>query len=239
MSTGIQTAPPVTTSDTWEMEVGSAGQGEYVLCPADNYPAVIVGLLDIGHHPAVNDKGESYDSRKLIVVFELTEQRPDGKPFVLVERYTWSMRNNSRFYALATNLTGRAFAEGDKFDPRTLLGQAVMCQVVHKTVQKEKGTKTYHNVGAITQYPKGLPKPAPTIVPVAWSALSGQPLPDLPWVPPVYGESLGDLVSQSREYQNGRVPPIQKAAGGLAARPASAPATAAASSGGDDETIPF
>jgi hypothetical protein len=235
MSTGTQTAPD-TTYDPWEMEVGGAGgQGDYVLCPAGNYPATIVGLLDVGHHPATNDKGESYDSRKLLVVFELAEQRPDGKPFVLAERYTWSMKSNSNFYSLASNLTGRSFAEGDRFDPRTLLGQAVMCQVVHKAVQKEKGTKTYHNIGSITQYPKGLPKPAPTITPVAWSALSGQALPDLPWVPHVYGESLGDLVTASREYQAGKIPPIAKANG----KPATSTATAAASSGGDDNSIPF
>lgn len=231
MSTATAVNGPA-TDDVWGMEVKpDSGGGEYVLCPSGNYPSTIVGLFDVGHQPETNSDGEAYEARKLVVVFELQEQRPDGKPFLLAERYTWSMKSNSNFYSLASNLTGKSFAEGDKFDPRTLLGMTVMVQVVHKDgkAKKDGKTKTYHNVGSITQYPKGLPKPAATIAPVVWSALSGQSLPDVSWAPHVYGSSIRDLVQTSREYKAGKVPSLGDA-------PSASPAASAQE---DDDAPPF
>ena len=65
----------------------------------------------------------------------LPKKKKDGSPFILAERYTWSMSNNAHFYTLAVNLTG-AKKEGERFDPRTLLGKFVMVQVTNNESTK-------------------------------------------------------------------------------------------------------
>jgi hypothetical protein len=98
---------------------------------------------------------------------------------VLADRQTWSMSNNSNFYALVTNLTGPK-KEGERFDPRVLAGMPVMVQVTNNTVTDKKGKdKTYHNIGTVAQFPEGLPFPTPSRPPLIWSVMEGKPVPDV------------------------------------------------------------
>lgn len=188
--------------DPWTMKVGSgSGDGyEYVLCPPDNYPGTIVGLFDIGHQHITTKDGREQDVRKIVIAFELVEKRPtDGKPFVLVERYTWSMRDNSNFYALVTNVTGAKFRDGDSFNPLTLVGVNVMVGVTNV----QAGERVYHNVGSVGRFPKSFPAPPePITKPVAWSVLSGDPFPrDAESLPFVYGKSIYTLATESSEWK--------------------------------------
>lgn len=201
-----------TSHDPWEMEVGSGGSGgDYVLCPAGNYPANIVGMLDVGHQDETKQDGSPYQSRKLVVAFRLAKKRPDGKPFILAERYTWSMKDNSNFYALACGLTGQKFKDGEKFNPKSILGACCMVQVTNATVTKNGKEKTYHNIGGVAQFPEGLPAPAVDMAPLAWSVMEGKPLPDVSWVPFVYGDSIQKMVESSAEFRAGKIPSAKPA----------------------------
>jgi hypothetical protein len=213
-----------TTYDPWSMEVKTAGGGEYELCPAGNYPACICAMIDVGNHDANDKDGKPYQRRQLVLAFELAKKRKDGTPFVLAERYTWSMSNNSHFYTLATNLTG-AKREGERFDPRVLLGKFVMVQVTNNESTKNGKTKTYHNVGAVAQFPEGLPTPQSVRTPVAWSVMQDEPPPDTGWLPYVYGESVAKMIENSHEFRAGRVPKSAAHATAIAA--------------GKDDDIPF
>lgn len=199
MATAATTTPKPT--NPWEMKVGQgAGEGyQYFPCPPGNYPGTVVGLYDIGHQHVVLRDGREQDVRKLILVFELTEKRPDDKPFILAERYTWSMRDNSNFYALVTNITGSKFKEGDSFNPLTLVGMPVMVSITNI----QNGEKTYHNVGGVARYPKNFPTPpAPTVQPQAWSILEGKPFPpEADSLPYVYGKSIRALAEESAEWK--------------------------------------
>lgn len=203
-------------TNPWEMTVGKGGTGggggEYVLCPANNWTGIIVGMFFVGHENEKNDKGQYVDRPKFVIAFELTKKKPDGSRFVLSQKYTFSMKDNSNFYALASNVTGKQYNDGDPFDPRSLLGMPCTVSVTHNKGKKDP-TKTYHNVGAVTQWgsedddgnPK--PRPEPVISPIAWSIYDGKPLPDVQWVPYVYGESIASLVERSSEWKAGKLHP--------------------------------
>jgi hypothetical protein len=226
MSTDVQNSVPTPAIDNpWEIPVTTGGGGDYELCPAGNYPGTIIALIDAGFHDAQNQKdGSTYQRRILIIAFEITKRNKDGKPFVLADRQTWSMSNNSNFYALVTNLTGPK-KEGERFDPRVLAGMPVMVQVTNNTVQDRKGKdKVYHNIGTVAQFPEGLPFPTPSRPPLIWSVMEGKPVPDVSWLPYVYGETVAGIIASSHEYKAGRVPQ-------------SRPEPAAATADGND--IPF
>jgi hypothetical protein len=195
-----QSAPAAPANlDPWTMEVGAGGSGsDYVCCPPCNSPGTIVGIFDIGHQSVqTKDKGIQ-EVRKLVLVFELIKKRPDGKPFVMAKNYTWSMRDNSNFYALATGATGKKFKEGEKFNPLSLLGGPVMINVTNT----QSGEKTYHDIDAIAQFPDGFPFPTPIYPATSWSVMTGDGFPSgLDWLPYVYGKSIKALAEESAEWR--------------------------------------
>lgn len=193
MSTATTEKP---IQDDWTMEVPKPGSGDYVLCPAGNLPATIVAVIDIGTHNEENDKKEIRKVRKLVLAYELKKARPDGKPHVLVDRYTWSMNEKAKFYGIVCGVTGRKFKEGEKFDPRMLLGLSVMINVAHS----HKGEKTYHGIASIAQFPEGFDTPVPTMEPISWSIRGNEPLPAaVDALPFVFGESIRKLCEASDE----------------------------------------
>lgn len=209
-----QSKSPQSPKNPWEMKVGSGSSDgyEYVLCPPDNYPGTIVGIYDIGHQHVKLKDGTEQDVRKIVVVFELSEKRPtDGKPFILLERYTWSMRDNSNFYALVKNVTGSTFRDGETFNPLSLMGTHVMVGVTNT----QAGERTYHNVGSVGRFPKSFPAPPePVTKLIAWSVLSGEPFPrEAESLPFVYGKSIYTLATESSEWKSRVAPsaPINEA----------------------------
>lgn len=208
MSTVIANTPGI---DPWSMEVTTGGGGEYELCPPGNYPGCICAMIDVGSHDANDKDGKPYQRRLLVLAYELSEKKKNGEPFILAERYTWSMSNNSNFYTLAVNLTGPK-KEGERFDPRSLLGMYVMVQVTNQQTSKNGKTKTYHNIGTVAQFPKGLPFPQTVRKPIAWSVMQNEPPPDTSWLPYVYGESVSKMIEASHEFHAGKVPATAAAA---------------------------
>jgi len=192
-----------TTRDPWETTVPERSQnGDYTPCPAGNYPSRIVGLFDIGHHPEerTNDKTKETKNvsvHKIVIVYELAEKQPNGSPYTMAQRLTWSMNEKSNFFALVTNLTGRKFQPNETFNPRTLLGSVVMVNVVN--VDGKEG-KTYANIGSVSTFPRGLTPPSFTHEPIIWSVSEGTPFaPHTEWLPMVFGKSIAGLVKDSAE----------------------------------------
>lgn len=200
------TSEAIGTQDPWAMEVKTAGSGDFEICPAGNYPGTIIAIIDAGFHEAQDPKtGRPYERRILLVGYELAKKKKDGSPFTLAERYTWSMSNNSNFYTLAVNLTGPK-KEGERFDPRVLAGMPVMVQVTNSSVTKNGKENTYFNVGAVAQFPEGLPVPAPTRDKLVWSVMEDKPKPDTSWLPYIYGEPVNKIIDDSAEAKAGRIP---------------------------------
>jgi hypothetical protein len=199
MSTGTMNPVNQTpANDPWSMEVGGGGGGgDYVLCPPCNGPGTIIGIFDIGTQVMPPDQsGKVKELRKLVLVFELSKKRPDGEPFVLAERYTWSMNEKSNFFALVTNVTGKKYQEGERFNPLSLLSQPVMVSVTNSPAKD----KMYHNIGSVAQFPEGFPQPDPVHHPISWSVMTGEAFPaGLDYLPFVYGKSIESLVKESNE----------------------------------------
>jgi hypothetical protein len=109
---------------------------------------------DLRHRPPGregHEHGTTVEKRKLVIVFELAKKKPDGSPFVLAMRQTWSMHEKANFYKLVTNITGAKFKEGEKFNPLGLLALPVMVNVTNTS----SGDKTYHDIGNVSQFPEG------------------------------------------------------------------------------------
>jgi hypothetical protein len=211
------------TSNPWDIPVGGGGAGgEYVCCPPGNFPGTIVGIFDIGYQAEKDMKTQTLvERRKVVLIYELAKKQPDGKPFVLAKRYTWSMNEKSNLYKDVTNITGARFKEGEKFNPLSLLGVPVMVNVTNT----QSGEKTYHDITALSQFPEGFTVPTPTHEQTAWSVCTNEPFPDgMEWLPFVYGKSIKTLAEESVEFKNRSDDPI---------------ATSTASNPGTDDDIPF
>jgi len=186
------------TIDPWAMEVPSPGAGDYVVCAPGNYPATIIGVVDIGHQLDKFNKdrdGATSEVRQLVLFFELAERQPDGKRFLLERLYTWSLHEKSSFSKLASSVLSRTFKEGDRFSPKELLGVAVMVAVSNAM----SAEKTYHKVESVAAFPKGMQAPRPENALFSYSVVEGgefHPPVELPYV---YGQPIKDLIAASRE----------------------------------------
>ncbi len=195
------------SADPWEMQTSTGGPaGDWELCPAGNFPGTIVGLFDVGLHEKESDSGV-YEARQFVLVIESTKKTSKGARFYFSKMYTGSMRDNSNFYKLVSSLTGRKFAEGEKFNPKSLVGMPVFANVTQSEVEKNGKKKTYHNLENITAWPEDFPLPDKVSfrTPVVWSVRDGTPRPDCSWVPPIFGKDISRLVSMSKEFKQGAV----------------------------------
>src|SRR5574343_1219736 len=168
----------------WEMQTRTGGGGDgkpFEVCPKGNHPATLVGIFVVGNQPEVNNEGIPVEIRKLVLVFELMKKDSTGKPFLMANNYRWSMHEKSTFYNIACNLTGKKFADGEVFDPRSLVGRPCMVQVTN-TDPNDKG-RVYANIKAVTSYPEEFPPITTSRTPVMWSVMEGTPPPDTSWVP--------------------------------------------------------
>jgi hypothetical protein len=185
-----------TVIDPWLMVVPAAGMADYVLCPPGNYPGTISSVIDIGHQPNKFAKeGSNEEVRQLVLVFELVERQPDGKPFLLSLLLRWSLHEKANFFKIASGVTGRTFREGDRFSPEELKGGAVLVLVGNAPT----GEKVYHRVESAAAYPKGMPVPTPVYPTYSYSIVTGGPFhPPYP-IPFIFGEPIEKLLADSRE----------------------------------------
>lgn len=217
------------TPDIWSMEVASTG-GDYTPCPAGTFAGRICGLFDIGHHPEekTDDKTKvkkMVDTHKLVLVVELTQKQPNGKPYTMGLKLTWSMHEKSNFFELVTNITGTKLAAGQSFNPLSLLGTPVTVNVVQSPNKKDP-SKSFSNIGSLGQWMAGLPQPAWTYEPLSWSIRqTGVVFPEKDWLPLIYGKAIKTLAGESceaRGFAPGSAPATAPATPGVAAeRPAS------------------
>jgi hypothetical protein len=193
-------------SDQWEQEVPRKFT-DYEACPAGNHPGVIIGLLNVGTHDVpTGTANETREVNQLLIVLELGVTKSDGTPFYLGQLFTNSMHDRSGWYKFVCALTGKAFKQGEKFNPTSLLGEPCMVNVLNSTSTSRDGTeRTYHKIDSIAAWPKSLPKPASGKPTFTWHIGEHKPLPDLAWLAPIYGKTVEELVSEAQEFDPSHV----------------------------------
>lgn len=136
----------------------SDGQGEWELCPAGTYPAVLVDVIDLGEveQPVYGKPGEMKKEHQAKFAFQIAERMSTGKPYLFT---TWGMKvslhEKAKMRKLLEALNGKAFNEGEEIDADAFIGCNCLLNVIHK--KSADGMKVYANIGGILAAMKGVP----------------------------------------------------------------------------------
>lgn len=132
---------------------------DFVPPPAGTHLAVCYRFIDLGTQET-EYQGQKKHQRKVLMGWELPDElMEDGKPFVIQQRYTWSMSDKAKLRADLESWRGRAFEEKDfgTFNIKNVLGKPCVLTIVHTV----KNGKTYANIAAVGKPMKGMNSPQP------------------------------------------------------------------------------
>lgn len=128
----------------------------YPPAPAGAHAGVCVDVVDLGVLK-VTWGGKEKQQHKVKVVWQIDEDRDDGKPHQVSKRYTLSLHEKSGLRKDLESWRGRPFTpeELDGFDLETLINVSALVNVMHAT----KDGNTYANVASLMRLPKGMQAP--------------------------------------------------------------------------------
>lgn len=142
--------------------------GSYTPIEEGTYIALCFGLVDIG-----DVYSEQYDktTKKFMILWELSGAgtvNVDGHTYnrSVSKSYAWTLNPKSNLRKDLRAWRGREFTkdEIDRFDMANILSAPCQIQIINAT----SNGKTYSNIAAIMNLPKGMPKPQPTQPVVYW-----------------------------------------------------------------------
>lgn len=148
--------------------VSASEGGSYNPIEEGTYFALCYGLVDVG-----DEYSEQFDkcSPKFMILWELVGAGTvtvDGKEVnrSISKRYSKSLSPKSNLRKDLRAWRGREFTDEElkKFDMVNILGAPCQIQIVNTT----NNGKTYSNIAAIMNLPKGMPRPTPTEDKVYW-----------------------------------------------------------------------
>lgn len=123
--------------------------------PEGLHRAVCVDVVDLGMQDSPYGK-----KRKVQLRWQIEERRSDGKPFLVLKKYTASLHKKSKLRPDLESWRGKGFteAETEKLDLETLIGKQCQLNVTH--VPFADGG-VFAAVSAVVPAPKGLPPLVP------------------------------------------------------------------------------
>ena len=136
--------------------------GDYTPPPTGTHAAICIAFIDLGTQKG-EYQGEAKEQHKIMIQWELPhELMPDGRPFVISKKYTWSMHAKSTLRAHLAAWRGRDFTDDDFDGPKAfnianILGKSCTVNVASKNLPDGKQI-TY--VSAIGAAMKGVSVPA-------------------------------------------------------------------------------
>jgi hypothetical protein len=178
----------------------SGGDGNFELPPAGSQAAVLVGLIELGHHE--NDyQGQSKGFQpRVFLVWELAEKKSDGSPFVVGRDYTQSLGKKANLRSIVEKWRGKTLGDDEEYDLTKLIGKPCLLSLVHKQSQNNN---TYAKIDGVGALPKGMAPPKATLTPVTWEIGPDKEPPAEDWLPFVYGEPVKTVIERSREFKDG------------------------------------
>jgi hypothetical protein len=170
---------------------------EFTPIPADNYPGVCIGVIDLGTHMDSYQGQEPKPNRKVKIQWELPSHRKeDGKTAVMSARYNLSFYENSGLRKMLNAWLGNDWPERFKGQSlQFLIGLPAMVNVECGPSKRDPNRKT-NWVGSVTRYPKGMPAPEPE-KDTFWLDLDDKHL------PAVLSTWDAETIRESREYKAG------------------------------------
>ncbi|MCW5615870.1 MAG: hypothetical protein KIT32_12175 [Rhodocyclaceae bacterium] len=141
------------------MTLPKPNDSDFVPPPQGTHLAVCYRVIDLGTQ-MVEWQGQKKTQHKIMLSWELpNEVMESGEPFVISQRYTWSSSEKARLRQDLEAWRGKKFNDADfgpgGFDIKNIIGKACYLNIVHTT----KEGKTYANISAVVQLPKGTETP--------------------------------------------------------------------------------
>lgn len=139
--------------------IAKAGGGNFTPAPAGSHAAVCVDVVDLGMLK-VTWGGKEKTQHKIRLVWQIEEDREDGKPFQVNRRYTLSLHEKAGLRKDLESWRGKPFSEQelDGFDVEVLIGVPCLLSVIHA---KGNDGSIFANVASIMKLPKGIAAPTP------------------------------------------------------------------------------
>ena len=182
-----------------------ASEQRFEPIPEDTYPAVCVGVYDIGEQ-----YNEKYDKtqKKVVVTWELIgasycDEAGNERNKVTSKTFTASLDERATLRQTLKSWRGKEFTPEELagFDLKNILGAPCLLQIIHT----QRDGFTYANVGSVTKLPK------------SFGAIDHQNTPvyfDLEEADEEKADALpewiADKVKQSCEYQNAQLEEAQE-----------------------------
>lgn len=172
--------------------------GSYTPIEEGTYIALCYGLVDIGY---VYSEKYGNTTKKFMILWELSGAgtvNVDGHEYnrSVSKSYAWSLNPKSSLRKDLRAWRGREFTkeEIDRFDMANILSAPCQIQIINTT----SNGKTYSNIAAIMNLPKGMPKPQHTQAVVYWD-FADHEIGDEEWnkIP----EWLRGVIQNSETYQ--------------------------------------
>ena len=141
------------------MQIMVKNDATFAPAPAGTHAAVCVDVIDHGMVD-VSYQGKIERKQQISVVWQIDENRDDGKPFLLRRRYNATLRHKSSLKRDLENWRGRPFTAKELeegFNMENLLSAGCLINVVHET----RNGETYANVNSIMRLTKGTAAPTP------------------------------------------------------------------------------
>jgi len=140
------------------MPIFAKAGASFTPAPAGAHAAVCVDVVDLGMLE-VAYQGKTKSQHKISIVWQIDEERDDGKPFTVRKRYTLSLHEKSGLRKDLESWRGRQFNEQELqgFDVENLLSAPCMLNVIHQ----QRGSDVFANVSSIMRLPKGMTAPSP------------------------------------------------------------------------------
>ena len=221
--------------------------GTFELPPAGPQAARCSRVIDLGTQTS-DYQGEARSARKVLLTWELAEQRSNGTPHSVSRRFTASLHEKAALRAFLKSWRGRDFTpdELSAFDLRKLLNAPALLNLVHT----ERSGRDYADIASVSPLPRGMQPPPDVAAPVlfdlidpathgALDGLSEKLMQQIEMSPEwrSLGQAPAPAHAQQRPQQGGyRSSTPHASPARTAARPA--PAAAAAPAFEDDD-IPF
>lgn len=130
---------------------------QFPTAPEGSFPAVCVDEISLGR-VKTSFGGEEREREMVRLVWQLDEEDPQGKPYMIKQDYTASLDEKAKLRKHLQSWRGRNFTalELMGFDLETVVGAPCMISVVHATGRRGG---TFANVEAVMKLPKGLQAP--------------------------------------------------------------------------------